>query len=121
LSVKAKIAQPLGARSPAKAVELLALNLEYLADSAIPTQHGMESVIEVAQFQVIRHRHEPDHHWVNLTKNCAQEQSFEGCFRHPPSLCLTTDLVLHSFVCRCLTNPIMLRFHTPLIEPDRRS
>ena len=24
------------------------------------------------------------------------------------------------FVCRCLTNPIMLRFHTPLIEPDRR-
>ncbi len=24
------------------------------------------------------------------------------------------------FVCRCLTSPIMLRFHTPLIEPDRR-
>src|SRR5262249_11711143 len=25
------------------------------------------------------------------------------------------------FACRCLTNPIMLRLHTPLIEPDRRS
>lgn len=25
------------------------------------------------------------------------------------------------FVCRCLTNPIMLRFHTPLIEPDGRA
>ena len=24
------------------------------------------------------------------------------------------------FVCRCLTSPIMLRFHIPLIEPDRR-
>ena len=24
------------------------------------------------------------------------------------------------FVCRCLTSPTMLRFHTPLIEPDRR-
>jgi len=26
-----------------------------------------------------------------------------------------------SALCRCLTNPIMLRFHTPLIEPDGRS
>jgi hypothetical protein len=25
------------------------------------------------------------------------------------------------FVCRCLNIPIMLRFHTPLIEPDRRN
>jgi hypothetical protein len=25
------------------------------------------------------------------------------------------------FVCRCLTNPIVPRLHTPLIEPDRRS
>src|SRR5205823_12087118 len=25
-----------------------------------------------------------------------------------------------AFVCRCLTNAAMLRFHTPLIEPDRR-
>jgi hypothetical protein len=24
------------------------------------------------------------------------------------------------FVCRCLTSRIMLRLHTPLIEPDRR-
>jgi hypothetical protein len=24
------------------------------------------------------------------------------------------------FVCRCLTSPTMLRFHTPLIEPDVR-
>jgi len=28
--------------------------------------------------------------------------------------------VADPFVCRCLTNPILLRFHTPLIEPDRR-
>jgi hypothetical protein len=26
-----------------------------------------------------------------------------------------------SFVCRCLTSWTMLRFHIPLIEPDRRS
>ena len=25
-----------------------------------------------------------------------------------------------SFVCRCLNSPSMLRFHIPLIEPDRR-
>ena len=25
-----------------------------------------------------------------------------------------------SFVCRCLINPTVLRFHIPLIEPDRR-
>ena len=25
-----------------------------------------------------------------------------------------------SFVCRCLTSQTVLRFHTPLIEPDRR-
>ena len=25
------------------------------------------------------------------------------------------------FVCRCLTSPAMLRFHIPLIEPDRRN
>jgi hypothetical protein len=56
--MKAKIAQSLGPRSAAKAVELLAVNLERVADSAIPTQDGMKNVIEVAQFQVVRHRHE---------------------------------------------------------------
>jgi len=35
----------------------LAVNLERVADSAIPTQDGMKNVIEVAQFQVVRHRH----------------------------------------------------------------
>jgi hypothetical protein len=55
--MKAKIAQSLGPRSAAKAVELLAVNLERVADSPIPTQDGMENVIEVAQFQVVRHRH----------------------------------------------------------------
>jgi hypothetical protein len=28
--------------------------------------------------------------------------------------------VADPFVCRCLTSPILLRFHTPLIEPDGR-
>jgi len=28
--------------------------------------------------------------------------------------------VADPFVCRCLTSPILLRLHTPLIEPDRR-
>jgi hypothetical protein len=29
--------------------------------------------------------------------------------------------VADPFVCRCLTNPILPRFHTPLIEPDMRN
>jgi hypothetical protein len=29
-------------------------------------------------------------------------------------------LLADPFVRRCLTNPVLLRFHTPLIEPDRR-
>jgi hypothetical protein len=29
-------------------------------------------------------------------------------------------LLADSFVCRCLTSPVMPRFHTSLIEPDRR-
>jgi len=28
--------------------------------------------------------------------------------------------VADPFVCRCLTNPTLLRFHAPLIEPDMR-
>ena len=32
-------------------------------------------------------------------------------------LCLS---VAGPLVCRCLTSPTMLRFHIPLIEPDRR-
>jgi hypothetical protein len=51
------LSQSLGSRSAAKAVEFLAVNLERVADSAIPIQDGMENVIEVAQFQVVRYRH----------------------------------------------------------------
>jgi hypothetical protein len=29
--------------------------------------------------------------------------------------------VSRPFVCGCLTSPAMLRFHIPLIKPDRRS
>jgi len=43
--MKAKIAQSLGPRSAAKTVELLPVNLERVADSAIPTQDGMKNVI----------------------------------------------------------------------------
>ena len=55
--MKATIAQSLGPRSAAKAVELLAVNLERVADSGIPTQDGMKNVIEVAPFQIVRQRH----------------------------------------------------------------
>ncbi len=80
-----------------EAVKFLALNLESVTNAAIPAEHGMKDIVEVGQFQAVRHSHQPDHHWVNVPEYCTQNQPFEGCCcTHPLSLRLIPDFVLHS-------------------------
>ena len=86
LAMKSEITQLLRASLAPETVELLAVNLEGVAGSGIPAEHGVEDVIKVGQVQGVGHGHEPDDHRVDIAENRTQNQSLKGCCWHPPSL-----------------------------------
>jgi hypothetical protein len=57
----------------------LAVDLKSVTNSAIPAEDGVKNLIEVGQCQVIRRRHQSDHHRVHIAKNRTENQSLEGC------------------------------------------
>jgi hypothetical protein len=99
LAMKSNVAELLGPGLALKAVELLTVNLEGIANAGFPAEDGVKDVIEIAQVQGVRHAYEPDDHRVDIAENCTKNQSFEGCCRHPLSLTPTPDLVLDSLRC----------------------
>ena len=72
LVMKSKIAKPFGPRLTLEAAVLLALDVECIADAAIPTEHGVENVIEIGNVQRVRHSDQADDHRVDVAENCSQ-------------------------------------------------
>ena len=72
LAMYSEVAQLLGSGLALEAVELLALDLECVADAAILTEHGVKNVIEIAEVQRVRHSYQADNHRVDVAENCSQ-------------------------------------------------
>jgi hypothetical protein len=55
---------------PAKAVELLAMDPNDVADVAFPAENQSHYSVKFWEFRLIRHRQEADHHGAHLMQNC---------------------------------------------------
>ena len=68
-SVQFELVQGLGARLFSKAVELLAVDMNDIAQIAAPAQDGSKDVVELRQIHLIGDRDMADHHRVNMAQN----------------------------------------------------
>ena len=69
LPVETEIADLLGAVLALEAVELLALNLEGVADAGIPAEHSVKDVIKIGEVQRVRNGYQTDDHGVHVAQN----------------------------------------------------
>ncbi len=87
LPAQFEFVQSFGSRLPSKAVELLTVDADNVAQIAVPAKNGAEDIVEFGQLQVVGDRDQADYHRAHLMENGSQDQAFGGdCVSHPPSL-----------------------------------
>ena len=64
--MQSKLVQGFGSRIPAKAVELLAMDTDKVAQIVAPPQDGAKDIVELRQIQLIRDRNQADHHAAHM-------------------------------------------------------
>ena len=70
-------------RLPPKAVELLTVHTNDVAQITVPPEDNAEHVVEFGERHVIADRDQADDHRAHLAQNRSQNQAFErGCFNH---------------------------------------
>ena len=66
LPVKLEFMQDFGSCLPSKAIELLTVDANDVAEIAIPAQNGAHDVMEFWELQVVRYRDEANDHRAHL-------------------------------------------------------
>src|ERR1700736_716154 len=115
LSVQLELVQRFRPRLPPKAVELLTVHTNDVAQITVPPEDNAEHVVEFGERHVIGDRDQADDHRAHLAQNRSQNQAFEGdCFSHlsrlldrptPDFLALSSQSVYEirrSWICRRL-------------------
>jgi hypothetical protein len=69
LPVQSELMQGAGSRLPTKAVELLGMDTENVAQIAAPSQDGAKHVVELRQTRLIGDRDLADHHGTHMPEN----------------------------------------------------
>src|SRR6202521_2062083 len=83
LSVQLELVQCFRPRLPPKAVELLTVHANDVAQITVPPEDIAEHVVEFGERHVIGDRDQADDHRAHLAQNRSQNQAFEGgCFNH---------------------------------------
>src|ERR1700674_3088677 len=87
LSVQLGLVQCFGPRLPPKAVELLTVHTNDVAQITVPPEDNAEHVVEFGERHVITDRDQADDHRAHLAQNRSQYQALEGgCLNHLSSL-----------------------------------
>jgi hypothetical protein len=83
LSVQLELVQCFRPRLPPKAVELLTVHTNDVAQISVPPEDNAEHVVEFGERHAIADRDQADDHRAHLAHNRPQNQALEGgCFNH---------------------------------------
>jgi hypothetical protein len=83
LALVAEVVQCFRPRLPPKAVELLTVHTNDLAQITVAPEDNAEHIVEFGERHVIADRDQANDHRAHLVQNRSQNQVFEGgCFNH---------------------------------------
>lgn len=92
LAMEMKLPGGQGPRPAAEAIELFAADPEGVAEVQVPTEDGLEDLVQVGQFRVVGQGNDPDDHRADIAQDGPQGQALESERSSHPGECATIRL-----------------------------